>query len=263
MADRAAGVTAGPGVGEADDRPAILLLGDSARRLADRLEASGYRPLLELAPEASPPAASPAPSPLAAPPELPQSRPALVLLAASEAARIPELRRRFGPVPLLLDVEQDDLEARVRCLSSGADDYWLSGLGASDLLMRLRLQLRLSRRVHAATALLQVGDLVVNPLLRQVRRGSRLVALTAREYQLLLLLLERQGTVVSREQILRHVWNEPQGVASNVIEVYVRYLRQKLEEGGERRLIHTVRGQGYCLSERLPPTGPPAPLLRP
>jgi DNA-binding response OmpR family regulator len=79
------------------------------------------------------------------------------------------------------------------------------------------------------------------------------VALTAREYQLLLLLLERKGTVVAREQILRQVWNDDQGTSSNVIEVYVRYLRQKLEQGGERRLIHTIRGQGYCLSERLPP----------
>ncbi|WP_369795519.1 winged helix-turn-helix domain-containing protein [Synechococcus sp. GFB01] len=68
-----------------------------------------------------------------------------------------------------------------------------------------------------------------------------------------MLLLERRGTVVSREQILRQVWNDDQATSSNVIEVYVRYLRQKLEQGGERRLIHTIRGQGYCLSERMPP----------
>jgi DNA-binding response OmpR family regulator len=104
-----------------------------------------------------------------------------------------------------------------------------------------------------------VGDLVLNPSTRQVKRGARPVGLTAREYQLLLLLLERKGTVVSRELILRQVWNDGQASnssnsnsSSNVIEVYVRYLRQKLEEGGERRLIHTIRGQGYCLSERLP-----------
>jgi DNA-binding response OmpR family regulator len=99
---------------------------------------------------------------------------------------------------------------------------------------------------------MQVADLVVNPLGRQVKRGNRSVALTAREYQLLLLLLERKGTVVSRDQILRNVWKDQQATASNVIEVYVRYLRQKLEQGGERRLLHTVRGQGYCLAERLP-----------
>jgi DNA-binding response OmpR family regulator len=81
------------------------------------------------------------------------------------------------------------------------------------------------------------------------------VALTAREYQLLLLLLKRKDTVVSRDLILRRVWNDERSTSSNVIEVYVRYLRQKLEEGGERRLLHTVRGQGYCLGERQPPPG--------
>ncbi|MFO0103788.1 MAG: winged helix-turn-helix domain-containing protein, partial [Cyanobium sp.] len=118
-----------------------------------------------------------------------------------------------------------------------------------------RLHCNLRRQAAPATPLLQVGDLSLDPLSRSVKRGPRPVALTAREYQLLLLLLERQGTVVSRELILRRVWNDDQGTSSNVIEVYVRYLRQKLEEGGERRLIHTVRGQGYCLSERLPPLG--------
>ena len=105
---------------------------------------------------------------------------------------------------------------------------------------------------YPAMTLVQVADLVVNPSGRQVKRGNRNVGLTAREYQLLILLLERKGTVVSREQILRLVWDDQQGAASNVIEVYVRYLRQKLEEGGEKRLIHTVRGHGYCLSERMP-----------
>jgi DNA-binding response OmpR family regulator len=120
--------------------------------------------------------------------------------------------------------------------------------------MRLRLHLDLTSRANVPAQLLQVGDLVLNPSTRQVKRGARPVGLTAREYQLLLLLLERKGTVVSRELILRQVWNDEQASnsSSNVIEVYVRYLRQKLEEGGERRLIHTIRGQGYCLSERLP-----------
>jgi DNA-binding response OmpR family regulator len=79
------------------------------------------------------------------------------------------------------------------------------------------------------------------------------VPLTAREYALLLLLMEHSGQVLSRDQILREVWHDQQSAASNVIEVYVRYLRQKLEEQGEKRLIHTVRGQGYCLSDGPPP----------
>jgi DNA-binding response OmpR family regulator len=219
--------------------PRVLLLGVEAEALAARLEASGYGPVTE--------------------PELADGEvPGAVLLAASEEARIPELRERFGPIPMLLDERDDTIEARVHCLSSGADDFWLSSLGPSDLLMRLRLHLDIGQRANVPAQLMQVGDLVVNPMGRQVKRGSRPVALTAREYQLLLLLLERKGTVVSREQILNHVWNDQQGAASNVIEVYVRYLRQKLEDGGERRLIHTVRGQGYCLSERLPQIQPGA-----
>jgi len=219
--------------------PAVLLLGPAAEALAARLEASGYVPLLER--------------------ELTETAvPGAVLLASNHQGRIPALRERFGAIPMLLDVGGDSIEARVHCLSSGADDFWLSRQGPSDLLMRLRLHLDINQRANVPAQLMQVGDLVVNPLGRQVKRGSRTVALTAREYQLLLLLLERKGTVVSRDQILRHVWNDQQGAASNVIEVYVRYLRQKLEEGGERRLIHTVRGQGYCLSERLPQIPPGA-----
>jgi two-component system response regulator MprA len=220
--------------------PRVLLLGAEAAALAARLEASGYRPMLER--------------------ELAEAEgPEAVLLSASQEARIAELRERFGSVPILLDERDNTIDARVHCLSSGADDFWLSSLGPSDLLTRLRLHLVISQRANVPAQLMQVGDLVVNPMARQVKRGSRPVALTAREYQLLLLLLERKGTVVSREQILRHVWNDQQGAASNVIEVYVRYLRQKLEDGGERRLIHTVRGQGYCLSERLPQMQTPKP----
>ncbi len=211
----------------------LLLLGSEAEAQATRLQASGYVPVVGLA------AAQPDPD--------------LVLLAAAETGVIGELRQRFGDVPILLGVEADSVEGRVRCLSAGADDFWLPGQGASDLLMRLRLQLDLRRRSGVPSPLLQVADLTLNPGSRQVKRGHRPVALTAREYQLLLLLLERQGTVVSRDQILRQVWNDDRGMASNVIEVYVRYLRQKLEQDGERRLIHTIRGQGYCLSAGMPP----------
>jgi len=212
-------------------KPVVLLVGADAAGLASRLEASGYRPTLEANPNQGPDA---------------------VLVSSSHMGLIGELRAQLGAIPLLVDVQEDTIEARASCLSSGADDFWLSSQGASDLLMRLRVHLDLGRRANVPVQLLQVADLVVNPSGRQVKRGNRSVGLTAREYQLLILLLERKGTVVSREQILRLVWDDQQGAASNVIEVYVRYLRQKLEEGGEKRLIHTVRGHGYCLSERMP-----------
>jgi DNA-binding response OmpR family regulator len=207
--------------------PAVLLLGPEAVALASRLEASGYRALQ-------------------------QGEADLVLLSAGLAPEIPALRQTHGAVPILLDLVHDSLAGRSHCLASGADDFWLSSLGASELLMRLRLHLGLQRQQQPAEALLQVADLVLHPDRRQVRRGARVVPLTAREYQLLLFLLQRAGQVLSREAILSGIWSDQQGAASNVIEVYVRYLRQKLEAGGERRLIHTLRGQGYCLCDGVP-----------
>jgi DNA-binding response OmpR family regulator len=212
----------------------VLLIGPEAEALAPRLEASGYRPRL------------------AADGPIPADTVELVVLSAEAADGIPTLREQFGAVPMLLDLGTDSLEARSRCLSSGADDFWLSSQGPSDLLMRLRLHARLQRRHNPIVDTLQVADLVISPNRRQVRRGGRQIALTAREYQLLVFLIERAGQVLSREAILQGIWSDQQGAASNVIEVYVRYLRQKLEAGGERRLIHTVRGQGYCLAARPP-----------
>jgi DNA-binding response OmpR family regulator len=216
--------------------PAVLLVGPQAEALASRLEASGYAPLLDSAATEGPPAITPQ----------------VAVLAAGAAARIPALRQWLGGAAILLELGHDSLEARSRCLASGADDFWLSGLGPSDLLMRLRLHLGLQQGSRRSDPQLQVADLTINMAKRQVRRGGRSVALTAREYQLLLFLIERAGQVLSRESILAGIWNDQQGAASNVIEVYVRYLRQKLEAGGERRLIHTVRGHGYCLCDGIP-----------
>ena len=220
---------------------AVLLLGPEAEALAPRLTLSGHRPLLE-----------------ADLPNGPAPAPRAVILAPREEGRIRELRQRFPDTPLLLGVTSDSLEGRVRCLASGADDFWLTAVGPSDLLTRLRLHLGLGQgpplpAAEPASRPLQAADLVVNPSTREVRRGLRSLSLTAREYDLLLLMLRAGGAVLSRDAILAEIWREERGASSNVIEVYVRYLRQKLEEGGERRLIHTVRGQGYCLAERLPP----------
>ncbi len=219
--------------------PLILLVGEPAEALAPRLEASGYRTA----------AAGALPDP-----------PAAVLVSGPDGAdTIAALRLALGEVPLLLDIGEDTLEGRSLCLSCGADDFWLSSHGASDLLTRLRLHLQLRGSDRTGTPPLQLADLRVDPSCRGVWRGSRQVSLTAREYQLLLALLRQPGLVLSREDLLREVWHDQQGSASNVVEVYVRYLRQKLEEGGERRLIHTVRGRGYCLCERLPLAERPQP----
>lgn len=269
-------------------RPPLLLLGPAAAGLAPRLFLSGYLPLgldgegglTPLTPEAQArPEAQPRPAAAAtaatvaaadaaaavagrqrvgpAPDPVPDPVIALVVLSPAEGWRIAALRARWGAVPILLGIEQDTLEGRSLTLASGADDFWLSGLGTSDLLTRLRLHLQISASASASMPdppQHAVADLRLDPASRQVRRGERSLALTAREYQLLLLLLQHRGEVLSREQILSSVWPDQQGSASNVIEVYVRYLRQKLEQGGERRLIHTVRGRGYCLSDAGPPS---------
>lgn len=214
----------------------VLLVGAEAEELAPRLRLSGYRTL----------------SDVGAPTLEEEGTPDAVVLAADQAATIPELRRRYGTVPLLLGIPEDTVEGRCRCLESGADDFWLTDRGASDLLTRLRLGLQPTMPREGGEELLQVADLQLWPGPRLVRRGRRTVALTSREYELLLLLVRHRGSVVSRERIHAAIWSDPRGSASNVVEVYVRYLRRKLEAGGERRLLHTVRGRGYCLAERLP-----------
>lgn len=215
----------------------MLLVGAEAAGLAPRLEVSGYRALVQ---------------------ESEEDLPAAVILSPGWEQRIPELRRRLGARPLLLGITSDSVESRSHCLEWGADDFWLPSLGTSDLLTRLRLHLALAQRQAPTpvSALLKLADLRIDPVARQGWRGQRQLSLTAREYQLLVLLLRHRGTVVSRERILEEIWADQGGGASNVIEVYVRYLRQKLEQDGESRLIHTVRGRGYCLSEGRPPAGP-------
>ena len=222
---------------------AVLLVGDQAVGLAARLEASGYQPLDWSAGAAS----------LSPPPE---ATPALAIVSAAQANLIPALRARVGSMPILLDVGEDSIQGRETCLSAGANDFWLSSLGISDLLQRLRLHLTIQQRDRKRPTVLQLADLSVDSSCRQVRRGGRPVALTAREYALLMLLFSQAGQVVSREQILSEVWDGDQRTSSNVIEVYVRYLRQKLEQNGEQRLIHTIRGKGYSLSDGLPSSAP-------
>lgn len=215
----------------------VLLLGPEAADLAPRLEVSGYSAIEH---------------------EPADGLPAAVILSPGTEQRIPELRRRLGARPLLLGITSDSVESRSHCLEWGADDFWLPSLGTSDLLTRLRLHLALAQRQvpTPVSALLTLADLRIDPVARQGWRGQRQLSLTAREYQLLLLLLRHRGSVVSRERILEDIWADQGGGASNVIEVYVRYLRQKLEQDGEPRLIHTVRGRGYCLSDGRPPVGP-------
>ena len=206
--------------------PLLLLSGASALALAPRLSASGYATVDW--------------------PNADGAEPMAAVLAADQAPLIRDLRQRFGPMPILLDLEQDSVAARAQALRSGADDFWLSGVGTSDLLLRLRLHRTIQMREGRRPLQLQYQDISLDPAARQVRRAGRELALTAREYALLLVMIKRPGHVFSREQLLREVWND-QRSNSNVVEVYVRYLRQKLEGEGQSRVLLTVRGKGYSL----------------
>ena len=214
--------------------PLLLLAGSTAVALAPRLLASGYGTVDWLSAGVASSRAQDGQSPLAA------------VLAADQVGLVRDLRQRFGAMPILLDLEQDSVEARAACLCSGADDFWLSGVGPSDLLLRLRLHRTIQARMGQPSSLLELEDLSLDPATRQVRRAGRPIALTAREFALLFVLIKRPGQVFSREQLLQAVWQD-ETASSNVVEVYVRYLRQKLESNGESRLLLTVRGRGYSL----------------
>ena len=221
-----------------NDQGVLLLVGAEALHLQDRLEASGYT---ALAWESGDGAVAMAGQP-----------PMAAIVSPGQLSQVGQLRQWFGALPILLGVSEDSIEARELCFSSGADDFWLSSSAPSDLLQRVRLHLSLQKRREELCSVIVVADLQLDVSSGLVRRGTRSIGLTERESSLMLLLFKQRGKVVSREQILREVWNDEQGVSSNVVEVYIRYLRQKLEEGGDTRLIHTIRGRGYCLNHGVP-----------
>ena len=221
-----------------NEQGVLLLVGAEALQLKDRLEASGYTTLEWGAGDRT--LAASGQSPMAA------------IVSPGQMLEVSELRQWFGMLPILLGVSEDSIHARELCFSSGADDFWLATNAPSDLLQRVRLHLSVQKRKEELSSVIVVGDLQLETRSGMVRRGTRSIGLTERESSLLLLLFKERGKDVSREQILREVWNDEQGVSSNVVEVYIRYLRQKLEEGGDTRLIHTIRGRGYCLNDGVP-----------
>jgi DNA-binding response OmpR family regulator len=140
---------------------------------------------------------------------------------------------------------RDATEDMVAGLNLGADDYLVKPFSFDVLLARLRAVSRrgpIPQPVH-----LQVQDLLLNPASREVARGSRRVALTRTEYSLLELLMRRAGRVVTRESLIQAVWGFDSDVRSNTLDAFIRLVRDKVDVAGEQKLIHTVRGVGYCL----------------
>ncbi len=157
------------------------------------------------------------------------------------------LRTVDSLLPIVMLTAKDAPRDQVHGLDTGADDYITKPFAFDVLLARLRVQLR--RREGQKQDVLAYEDLHVDTLGRRVSRGERKVALTTTEFDLLRLLLMHQGHVLTKDQIMQQVWGYDFGGNENIVEVYVRSLRRKLEEQGEPRLIQTVRGAGYALRQ--------------
>lgn len=156
--------------------------------------------------------------------------------------------RQENDTPILMLTARDTVEDRVMGLDSGADDYIIKPFDIDELLARVRAHLR--RTEHAQPKqILEFADLVMDTASRTAYRGDREVELTAREFDLLALFMRHPNQVISRDQIYAEIWDYDFGGESNIIEVYIRYLRTKLEAGGEPRLIYTKRGAGYILRQ--------------
>ena len=159
-----------------------------------------------------------------------------------------KIRKKGNSIPVLLLTARDSIEDRVRGLDAGANDYLVKPFALEELLARIRVLLRAGAKEQKTVY--QVADLKVHLDTHAVFRGTREINLSGKEFSLLRYLIQNQGVVLSREKLEQHIWNYDYTGGSNVIDVYIRYLRKKIDEGFEPKLIHTVRGAGYVLKEK-------------
>ena len=157
-----------------------------------------------------------------------------------------EARHRGIDVPILLLTARVEVGDRVAGLDAGADDYLVKPFVVDELLARCRALLRRNAAASSAT-ILRVGDLTLNTLSREVHRGEREIMLTKTEFELLELLMQQPGTVISRDTIYEAIWGYNFETNSKSLDVYIGYLRRKTEEGTESRVVYTVRGVGYTV----------------
>ncbi|MEN4011327.1 MAG: response regulator transcription factor [Chloroflexota bacterium] len=169
------------------------------------------------------------------------------MLPGMDGLEVCQRLRAGGNLPILMLTAKDTVSDRVQGLDAGADDYMVKPFQLEELLARVRALLR--RTQPDRVPVLNFSDLVLDTSTRQAMRKGRGISLTAKEYDLIELFLRHPRQVLTREMIFDRVWGYDFGGESNVLDVYIRYLRQKLESEGEDRLIHTVRGVGYVLRE--------------
>lgn len=173
-----------------------------------------------------------------------------IMLPGVDGLEVLRRRRAAGDkTPVLLLTARDGIEDRVRGLDSGADDYLVKPFAQQELLARLRVLIR--RRADQVSDVITVGDLQVDCIAHTAARGGQAIPLSAKEFAVLEYLARNAGVVLSRERISHGVWNYDYEGGSNVVDVYIRYLRKKIDEGREPKLIHTVRGVGYVLREEV------------
>jgi DNA-binding response OmpR family regulator len=173
----------------------------------------------------------------------------LMLPGVDGFAILRAIRRRRLDTPVLILTARDGVADKVRGLDLGADDYLTKPFAFEEFLARIRALLR---RGAVAAPVLAVADLTLDPATRAVRRGVRKITLTVREHALLEYFMRNAGRVLTRPMLADHVWGMDFDPESNIVDVYVGYLRRKVDGPGEARLLHTVRGAGYVLSEEAP-----------
>lgn len=171
----------------------------------------------------------------------------IMLPRKSGVAVCRELRGKKIDAPILILTAKDTVRDKVIGLDSGADDYLAKPFAFEELLARVRALLR--RKIAGKTTFLKVADLELDQITHKVRRAGREIALTSKEYSLLEYLMLNSGQVVTRTMISEHVWNEDFDSFTNVIDVYINYLRSKIDRGFKKQLLHTLRGTGYTLKE--------------
>ncbi len=158
------------------------------------------------------------------------------------------IRAKKISTPVLILTAKDSIDDRVIGLDTGADDYLIKPFSFDELLARVRALLR--RQKEKRDLILSVGDLQLDTLTREVKRGNRPIELTSKEYAMLEYLLRNKNRVLTRSQIAEHVWDYDFDYNSNIVEVYIRYLRRKIDENFDAKLLHTVRGGGYMIKDK-------------
>ena len=164
-------------------------------------------------------------------------------------AVLKQLRSEGKMTPVLFLSARDSIEDRVLGLDSGANDYLIKPFSFAELMARIRTMIRLAK--GSSTTLLQAGDLTLDTATRTVKRANKLILLSAKEYALLEYMLLNKNIVLSREKIEEHIWDFDYAGGTNLVDVYISYLRKKIDEPFKEKLIHTVRGAGYVLKEKV------------